>query len=186
MLSFPIHTLETASVEGKAALEISMQSYGGIPNLHGVMAAAPRLLEAYQALNKLFMQNSLSNPERHVVWLTINVENGCTYCVAAHSMIAAMSGMDAEAVEALRTGADLADPKLQTLRAFTRHMLDTRGWPEAGQLTAMQAAGYSSETVLDVIMGIGMKTLSNYTNHVADTPLDEGFADYRWEKPAAG
>jgi AhpD family alkylhydroperoxidase len=183
MLNFPVHKLETASDAGKAALEVSVQTYGGIPNLHGVMATAPRLLEAYQALNKLFMQNSLSNSERHVVWLTVNYENACTYCMAAHSMIAVMGGLDAAAVEALRTGADLDDPKLQTLRSFTRHMLITQGWPEKTQLDAMEAAGYSSETLLDVIMGIGMKTLSNYTNHLADTPLDASFADYRWEQP---
>jgi AhpD family alkylhydroperoxidase len=146
------------------------------------MAGAPKLLEAYQALNKIFMQNSLTTPERNVVWLTVNYEHGCTYCMAAHSAIALMSGMDEADVEALRTGKEMPDPKLQTLREFTRHMVDKRGWAEAGQLAAMDGAGYTSETVLDVIFGIGMKTLSNYTNHLADTPLDDGFRDYAWEK----
>ncbi len=185
MITFPVHTLKTASEEGKARLEISQQSYGSIPNLHGVMAGSPTLLEAYQALNKIFMKNSLNNVERNIIWMTANYENGCTYCMAAHSLIAKMSGVNESDLNALRTGSELQDSKLQTLREFTRHVIAERGWVAPKQLEAMEAAGYTNETVLDVIFGIGMKTLSNYTNHVANTPLDDGFKDYEWEKRAA-
>ncbi|MFI7115892.1 carboxymuconolactone decarboxylase family protein [Amycolatopsis sp. NPDC049868] len=36
------------------------------------------------------------------------------------------------------------------------------------------AAGYTERNVLDVILGVGMKTLSNYTNHIAHTPRGNG------------
>lgn len=185
MITFPVHTIETASDAGKARLEVSQKTYGSIPNLHGVMAASPAMLEAYQALNKIFMTNSLTNVERNIVWMTANYENGCTYCMAAHSLIAKMTGVGEPDLEALRTGAELQDAKLQTLREFTRHVIAERGWVAPKQLEAMEAAGYTGETVLDVILGVGMKTLSNYTNHVANTPLDDGFKDYEWEKRAA-
>lgn len=180
MIEFPILSEETASDSGKAALAASRQTYRGIPNLHGVMANSPALLEAYQALNKLFMKTSLDNIERNVVWLAVNYENRCHYCMAAHSMIAKMSGMEEPDIEALRNGTALADPKLETLRRFTAHMVDARGWAEPGELEAMEAAGYTAESVLDVVFAIGMKTLSNYANHLADTPLDEGFAAFAW------
>ncbi|MGI9309678.1 MAG: carboxymuconolactone decarboxylase family protein, partial [Gammaproteobacteria bacterium] len=182
MLAFPVHTPDTASEPGKKALEVSATMYGSIPNLHGVMANSPALLEAYQALNKIFMQSSLSNDERNVIWLAVNYENNCHYCMAAHSMIAKMTGMNDADIEALRTGNELSDPKLQTLRAFTVHMLDARGWAAPEQLAAMETAGYSAQTVLDVVLGIGMKTLSNYTNHLADTPVDDGFKEFAWNK----
>lgn len=184
MFQFPVHTMDSASDEGKAALAVSKKSYGNIPNLHGVMAGSPSLLESYQALNKLFMNNSLTNVERNIVWLTVNYENDCHYCMAAHSMIAKMSGVDDTDIKALRTGAELAEPELQTLRRFTAHMVQTRGWPEAAEMNAMEKAGYTAQTALDVILAIGMKTLSNYTNHLADTPLDSAFEPFIWEKPA--
>jgi AhpD family alkylhydroperoxidase len=182
MLSFPVHTSDTASEDGKKALQASVDMYGSIPNLHGVMAESPALLEAYQALNTIFMKSSLSSDERNVVWLAVNYENDCHYCMAAHSMIAKMSGLDEAHIEALRSGTKLSDPKLETLRAFTVHMLSARGWAAPEQLAAMEAAGYSAQTLLDVVLGIGMKTLSNYTNHLADTPVDEGFSKFAWTK----
>ena len=35
-------------------------------------------------------------------------------------------------------------------------------------------------TILEVLVGVTMKTLSNYTNHIVDTPLDEQFAAFAW------
>lgn len=145
-------------------------------------AGSPTLLRAYQVLNELFRSVSLTNTEQHVVWLTTIYENECEYCMAAHSAIAKMAGMNNEDLAALRNGTPLADPKLQTLRAFTAQMIARRGWPEPASLEAMEAAGYSAETVLDVILGIGMKTLSNYVNHVALTPVDKSFEAFVWQK----
>ena len=179
-MDFPVHTLETATDPGKDALAVSLKTYGSIPNIHGVMAGSPMLLRAYQVLNDLFLKTSLTRLEQHVVWLTANYANDCTYCMAAHSAIAKMGGMNDADLAALRSGAPLADSKLQTLRAFTAHMIAQRGWPEPEALQAMEAAGYGAETVLDVIFGIGMKTLSNYVNHVASTPLDKGFEKFAW------
>ena len=185
MIYFPMLTLETASDAGKARLQASLDAYNFIPNLHGVMAHSPALLEAYQALNDIFMRSSSFNAtERDVVWLAVNYWNNCHYCMAAHSALAAMSGMNEADLEALRTGQPLANAKLQTLRSFTEHMLEQRGWPDPQQIAAMEDAGYTATTILDVILAIGMKILSNYTNHLADTPVDNAFTNYAWTKPA--
>ena len=182
-MEFPVLTPETASADGKAVLEVSQKAYRMIPNLHGVMAGSPALLEAYQALNGIFTKTSLSQDEQHIVWLAVNFENNCHYCMAAHSAIAKMAGLDEEIIDALRKGTPLADPNLETLREFTVHMVTERGWASPAQLEAMESAGYTSQTVLDVVLAIGMKTLSNYTNHLADTPVDSAFEAFGWEKP---
>jgi hypothetical protein len=36
-------------------------------------------------------------------------------------------------------------------------------------------AGYETREYLEVVVGVTLKTLSNYVNHAADTPLDAAF-----------
>jgi uncharacterized peroxidase-related enzyme len=184
MPQFEVHSPATAPAAAKALLENSQQLYGGrVPNLHGIMAEAPTLLEAYQALNEIFARTSLSTVERNIVWLAINYVNECTYCMAAHSVVAKHAGMSEEDIDALRTGEPLAHARHETLRAFTAHLVETRGWADQERIDTLLAAGYDKATILEVILAIGMKTLSNYTNHVADTPLDPVFRQYAWQKP---
>jgi len=184
MNHFDIHSLETAPDAAKPLIEHSQSLYGGmIPNLHGVMAEAPPLLEAYQALNTIFDKTSLTLEERNIVWLAINFANDCTYCMAAHTAIAKHSGLSDEDINALRTGSPLTDSRQEALRDFTSHMIAAKGWADDKKIEALLAAGYTNATILEVILAIGMKTLSNYTNHVAATPVDAAFKKFAWQKP---
>ena len=184
MSDYVVHTSASAPQDSVALLERSKQLYGGmIPNIHAVMAEAPALLEAYQALNEIFARTSLTTVEQNVVWLAVNFENGCTYCMAAHSAVAMHAGLGKADIDALRAGHELADPQLEALRSFTAHMVRERGRPDAAYTERMHDAGYTNATVLEVILAIGMKTLSNYTNHVAHTPLDKAFTAQTWTAP---
>ncbi len=184
MSHFTLYTLDTAPDAAKTLLEHSQKLYGGmIPNLHAVMAEAPALLEAYQRLNEIFERSSLDLVERNIVWLTVNYKNGCTYCMGAHTAIAQFAGLADTDIEALRNGTPLAEQKHEALRSFTAHMVEARGWAEDTELKVLFSAGYTQQTALDVVLAIGIKTLSNYTNHIAHTPLDKGFTKYAWEKP---
>jgi len=109
------------------------------------------------------------------VLLAVSTENGCDYCRAAHSAIAKMQGVDEAVIKAIANGDALPDAKLDVLFKFTRVMVDKRGRPSDQDLKALLDAGYSEAQVQDVIVGIGMKTLSNYNNHIAETPLDPQF-----------
>jgi alkylhydroperoxidase family enzyme len=64
--------------------------------------------------------------------------------------------------------------------------VEQRGWVEPDQMNDFLDAGYSSQQALEVVLGIGLKTLSNYTNHLADTPLDEAFAGRAWQGSEQG
>ncbi len=183
-MKYPVHTPETAPAAARGDLIEAKKAYGFIPNLYGVMAEAPALLKAYRALDELFEQTSLAPAERHVVMLTISFENGCHYCVAAHSVIAAMEKVPNEAIEAIRNGKPIPDPKLEALRRFTAAVVETRGRPSERDTKAFLGAGYSRANLLEVILGAGLKTLSNYTNHVAETPLDAAFAKGAWSRAA--
>mgnify|MGYP006989125510 FL=1 len=39
----------------------------------------------------------------------------------------------------------------------------------------------SRAQILEIILGLSFKKLSNYVNHVVDTPLDDAFAPKAWK-----
>lgn len=185
-LPLPVQNIETAPAASRDMLKAVQGKFGFIPNLTGVFANAPALLEGYLALAGSFDKTSLSPTERQVVLLAVSLENGCEYCMAAHSAIAGMQKVDQGVVTALREGKRIADAKLEALRAFTADITRTRGWPSPESLAGFTSAGYSAAQALEVVLGVGVKALSNYTNHLAHTPLDPAFAPAKWTKPACG
>jgi alkylhydroperoxidase family enzyme len=175
---FKLHSIESAPEESKPLLENAQQTMGMIPNLFAVLAESPQALQAYNQLHQLFTQSSLNAEELTVVWQTINVEHQCHYCVPAHTAIAAQMGVDPNLVKAIRSGEPLADKKLQTLRETTLELIRNRGRLSPQQTEKFVAAGYGSRQLLDIILGIAQKTISNYTNHLAETPVDEVFKPF--------
>jgi uncharacterized peroxidase-related enzyme len=184
MSRFPIHTAETAP-EAKSLISNAEQAFGFLPNLLAVMAEAPALLEGYMTLASIFDKSDLSPTERQIVLMVNNRLNGCTYCMAAHSGIAKAQGVSDDVISALRDGSELADPKLEALRVFAAKINESRGWPEESDIEALLGAGYTARTVLEVILGTAVKVMSNYTNHIAGTPLDKAFAAVAWSPDEA-
>ena len=182
MTAFTLHDLNSAPETAKPFLEKSLKAYGMIPGLHAVMAEAPGLLEGYQVLHELFMNSSFNADEKTVVWQTINVEHSCHYCVPAHTGIAKAMKVSDEISNALRDETPLPTAKLEALRTFTLAMVRQRGELNEQQLQDFYAAGYTQQNVLDVILGLSQKIMSNYTNHIANTPVDEGSKRFAWEK----
>ena len=183
MTNYQIHTRDTAPVEAEKALEQAQAMFGFVPNLLGVMATAPRLAQSYLYLGSAVSQSSFTPVERHVVWFTINAFHGCTYCMAAHTGGAKKEKIPDEVIAAARANTPYGDPRLEALRKFTLSMLERRGWVPSNDLEAFHKAGFTKQQVLEVILAIAHKTLSNYTNHIAGTPLDEQFEAYAWNNP---
>ena len=182
MNNFELHDLNTAPEKSKPLLQGSVKDFGMIPNLHAVMAESPNLLEGYKALHVLAQSSSLDKNELTVVWQTINVEHACHYCVPAHSAIASMMQVDDDITESLRNETPLKSAKLEVLRDTTLSMLRQRGVIADGVLSAFYAAGYTRQNLLDVVLVMSQKVMSNYVNHIADTPVDEPFQKFAWSK----
>lgn len=182
MSTLKIHTIETAPESSKPFLENSLKSFGMIPNLHGALASAPVVLEAYQKLHELFSNSSFDAEELTVVWQSINVEHECHYCVPAHTGIAHMMKVDSAITEALRNGEALPTKKLQILQDTTLSIIRNRGRISDSELEAFYAAGYQEQQVLEILLGLAQKTISNYTNHIANTPVDLPFQKFAWKK----
>ncbi|MCO6383424.1 carboxymuconolactone decarboxylase family protein [Oceanicola sp. 502str15] len=183
MAEFTLHDETTAPAESLPLIEKSKKAFGRLPGLHKVMAEAPALMEGYQVLHGLFQNNtSFEKDEVTVVWQTINVEHECHYCVPAHTGIAKAMKVDDEITEALRNETPLPTEHLEALRSFTLAMVRQRGEVSDAQLQEFLDAGYTKRQVLEIVLGIAQKVMSNYTNHLADTPVDEVMQKFAWTK----
>ncbi|QLE87670.1 MULTISPECIES: carboxymuconolactone decarboxylase family protein [Shewanella] len=182
MSKFTFHTVDTAPAESKPMLEGAIKQMGSIPGLYAVMAQSPETLKAYQQLHQLFTATSFDAEELTVVWQTINVEHECHFCVPAHTAIAHSMKVDPAITEALRNQTSMPTAKLQALHDFTLAMVRERGNVSDEQLAAFFAAGYGQQQVIEVILGLSQKVISNYVNHVAKTPVDPLFAEFTWNK----
>jgi uncharacterized peroxidase-related enzyme len=179
-MKFVVHTPETASPEAREALTTAQRAFGFIPNLLGVMAEAPIALKAYMDLTALLGKASLTAVEQQVMMLAASYENACGYCMAAHSTIAGTIAMPEAVLTALRSGSNLPDPKLEALRSFVVDVVRSRGRVSDQRIEEFLHAGYRRQNVLEVVFAVAMKTLSNYTNHMTETPVDAQFKPQAW------
>lgn len=182
MSNLPILTLDDAPEAVRGTLEAVKAKYGFLPNLIGGLANAPAAMEGYLTLAGIFAKSSLSPAEQQIVALAVSVENVCQYCVSAHSRLAG-AVLDQASIRALRDGTPLPDPKHEALARFARAIVVKRGWAP-DELAAFEQAGYQRQQALDVVLGVSFKTLSNYANHLLDTPVDLAFDSTRWHAPA--
>ena len=174
MSEFPIHTIETAPEGSKPWLQEAQNRFGFVPNLIGKLANAPVAAEAYLTIHSIYGKSTLTPAEQQVVALAINYEHDCHYCMAAHTGGAKMAKLDESAIEALRNGKPIPDPKLQALREFAVKMVLKRAWVDDADQQALRmrvAPGKHSGS-----RGrCRFQDISNYANHIVDT-LDDKFA----------
>lgn len=174
-MPFSMHTIDSAPEASQRWLEDAKQKFGFVPNMLATMADEPAVLEAYMTLIGLFEKVTLSPRERQLVLLAVSQANECQYCLAAHSKLAQRSGISPEHISAARSGGTIGDERLDALLTYTREATITRGYPSEAATTRLEKAGFTSAQRLAVLLGIATKTLSNYINHVSQTPIDPQF-----------
>ena len=184
MMKFKLLDEQSAPAAARPILEKTRQEFKMIPNLERTMALAPALLESYSRTWTLFAETSLSAVEQQIVYQTVNFENECNYCVPWHTLLCQQAGMAEDEIEALRNGTSLPDPRHEQLRRFTRALVRSNGRVAESDMDAFSEAGYTPRHALEVVLGIAIKTMSNYTNAIAGTELDPVVEKYRWQKPA--
>ena len=184
-LAFTRHTADTAPAASKPILDGVAGAFGFVPNLQATMAESPELLAGYSSLWDLFGRSTLTKAEQQVVFMTANFEHGCTYCMAGHTTLARMQKVPEAVIAGLRAGTVLPDAKLEALHRFTTAVVQERGQVDDAGVQAFLDAGYTRQNVLEVLLGVAAKVMSNYTNHLTATPNDSFMAGNEWAKPSA-
>lgn len=180
MAKFTLHDSSTAPDGARDFIAGVEKKMGFVPSLYAVFAENPAVLQAYTQLADQLGKSGLSPLEQQIVTITASVENECHFCVAAHTTISEGAGLDLGVIAAVREDRQIADPKLEALRVFTKKMVVDRGFVSDSDVNAFLGAGYDHAAVLAVVLGVALKVISNYTNHVAETPVNDAFQKHAW------
>ena len=181
MARFTQYTIADAPEASRPLLQQVDKALGFIPNLYATFAESPALLQGALGLDAGLDKGALSGVERQLVKIAVSTENGCTYCVAAHSTIAGMLQARPEIINAVRTGVPVSDAKIDALVRFTRAVVRDKGFVQQGETAAFLAAGYTKAQVLEVVGHVAAKTLANYIHAITNAPLDAAFQPQRWD-----
>lgn len=176
--------LDNAEPKQQEILEKAKKTNGIIPNMYKNMVNLPGLQDTYDTGYHHFRKDSGFTPaEQEVVFLTLSVSNSCGYCTAAHSYLADnVSKTPVEVTDAIREGKEIpSDKKLRALSNFTKVMNESRGNPTPEQAKEFLDAGYTEKQILAIILAQAVKTISNYSNHIFHTEVDEAFSDRKLE-----
>ncbi len=103
--------------------------------------------------------------------------------MAAHTMLANGEKVPEDIIETARQVGSYEDPRLEALRKFTLTLVENRGWTSREDLEAFIAVGFTKQNVFEILVAVAHKVLSNYTNHLVETPVDKGFEQFAWQKP---
>jgi len=161
----------TAPVASQPLLEAVQAKMGKVPNLLGTLAHAPAGLQSYLSLSEALSGGHFTGSEREIIALAIGQVNQCDYCLAAHTMIGGMNGLDAESMLKARSGG-LADAKLEALASLAREITTTQGRPSKTSLDTFRSSGWTDAHVIELIAHVAFNTLTNYANHIAETEVD--------------
>jgi uncharacterized peroxidase-related enzyme len=182
MTEFTAYTAENAPARSRPLLASVRDALGFVPNLYGVFAESPAALQGALAIFDAFSRSTLSAAEQQLVMLAVSEANDCRYCVAAHATLAKrFVKVDPALVDATKRRERLPDAKLDALVTFTRKMVEQRGFVAETEVAAFLAAGYTKAQVVEVLLGVGMKTFNNYVDHIAHTPLNDEFKAEAWQ-----
>lgn len=170
MKTFTVPTRENVSPANQAIFDNLKKNVGFVPNLYAAYAYNDTALGDYLALQG--RKSTLKAKEREVINLVVSQINDCRYCQSAHTALGKMNGFTDEQILELRTGEASFDAKLDALARFTADITIRRGKPAPELTEALFAAGYTEANLVDIIMVIGDKIISNFIHGVTQVPID--------------
>lgn len=170
MSTFNVPRREEVTSNNQAIFDNLEKAVGFVPNLFATYAHSENALENY--LNLSNAKTSLKTKEKEVVNLAVSEVNNCVYCLSAHTAIGKMNGFTDEQILELRAGNASFDNKLDALAKLAKNITENRGATDAQVLENFFEAGWTKENLIDTIVLVGDKTISNYINNTTEIPVD--------------
>jgi uncharacterized peroxidase-related enzyme len=169
-------TIANAPAASKPTLEGVQKAFGFVPNLMGVFANSPEVLKGYLALDAEYNKTSFTPQQRTLALLAASLENECGYCIAAHSTVAkAFLKVPAETVAAIRAGKSTGDKQTDAMITLVRELVSKRGHASPAAINNFLAVGFTKTQVMELLLAVALKTISNYLDHISPAPLDAAF-----------
>ena len=170
MTTINVPTREEVSATNQAIFDNLKKGLGMVPNLYATFAHSDTALASYMAFQNA--KSSIAGKSREVVNLVVSQVNQCEYCLAAHTMLGKMNGFTDEQILEIRHGHASFDSKFDALARLTKGITEGRGHVDQALVEAFFAAGWTKENLVDTIVVIGDKTVSNYLHSTTKIPVD--------------
>ncbi len=170
MTKFNVPKRDEVSDNNKVIFDSLENGLGFVPNLYAMYAHSDTALGDYLALQN--RKSTLNGKEREVINLVVSQVNGCRYCQSAHTALGKMNGFSEDQILEIRTGAALFDPKIDALAKFVKNITVNRSKPDAELVENFFAAGYNKANLIDVLIVIGDKMISNFLHGTTQIPID--------------
>ena len=180
MHDYRVHTIESAPVASRPALQRLQQQFGLVPNLAATMAESPILVNGFVGALVNFLNGSFTPGERQAILLTNATINRCVWAVAFHSTAALREGVAEDDVHAIRDARSPGDRRIAALSGLTRALVEKRGHLDERDLQAFADAGFAADQVLEVIAGLAASMMANYAGNITRPPVEEPFRAQRW------
>ena len=172
---FTIPTKAEVSETNQSLFDNLQKGLGFVPNLYAYFAKSETALRDYLALQN--RKSTLRAKEREVINLVTSQINGCRYCQSAHTVIGKMNGFTDDQILEIRKGTASFDSKLDALAKFTASVVTNRGKATEESKNNFFAAGYTEANLIDVIIVVGDKIISNYIHNLTEFEIDFPVAD---------
>ncbi len=170
MNTFEVLKKEEVSAKNQAVFENLEKSLGFVPNIYAAMAYSDNALKDYLQFSNI--KTSLSPIEKEVVDLAISQVNGCRYCQSAHTAISKMKGLSENQILELRHGKATWDKKLNTLSLISKEIALTKGKVDKATIEAFYNVGYTKENMVDLVMAVGIITVTNTFHNLTNIEID--------------
>ncbi len=170
MTQFTVPTRSEVSENNQAIFDNLQKGLGFVPNLYATFAYSDTALGDYLTLQN--RKSSLKAKEREVINLVVSQVNDCRYCQSAHTALGKMNGFTDDQILEIRSGNASFDAQLDTLAKFTQDVTINRGKPAAASVDALFAAGYTKANLVDILIVVGDKIISNFLHGVTQSPID--------------
>ena len=170
MSTFNVPTREEVSSKNQAIFDNLEKAVGFVPNLFATYAHSENALENYLTFSNA--KTSLNAKQKEVVNLAVSQVNNCIYCLSAHTAIGKMNGFTDDQILELRAGGASFDSKLDALARLARNITENRGATDAEVVDNFLNAGWTKENLIDTIVLVGDKTISNYIHSTTQVPVD--------------
>jgi uncharacterized peroxidase-related enzyme len=169
-ISFEVPTKDQVSDNNKAIFEQLEKGVGFVPNLYATYAYNDSALGDYLALQN--RKSTLKAKEREIINLVVSQVNDCRYCQSAHTALGKMHGFTEEQILEIRRGKASFNTKFDALAKFVKNIIINRSKPDAEYVNALFEVGYDKANLIDIIMVIGDKIISNYIHGTTQIPID--------------
>lgn len=170
MSTFQVPKREEVSGNNQAIFDNLEKALGFVPNLYATYAHSENALQNYLSLSGA--KTSLTAKQKEVVNLAVSQVNNCIYCLSAHTAIGKLNGFSDDQILELRGGQATFDAKLDALARLAKNITENRGVTDKEILENFFNNGWTKENLVDTIVLVGDKTISNYLHSTTEVPID--------------